>query len=332
MFRQSLLLFRLMLSALAVSSAASAGAQTIYGVGPVFPVPLYLKWFREYKEQSGVTVIYQSMGSGGAKNTTAHAVDFGATDVPMSDTEMRAVPDILHIPTVAYAVAIVYNLPGIKAGLHLTGPVVADIYLGKVSRWNDPRIARLNPTLMLPDHAIFPVHQSNGGGNTYLLTTYLSIVSSAWQESVGAGKSICWPVGLGGKQGSGMAQLIARNEGSFGYMELRDAVRSGLPYAAIQNAKGHFVAPTLASIGSAAGSAEMPPDLRGSIVNSPAASGYPIAGFAFLLVHRDNPRPELTDLLTWCLTTGQKDAAGFQAVPLPPNVRRRALSLIGTMK
>ena len=326
-------LFYLILSTLVLFSDAPAGAQTIYGAGTTFPAPLYLKWFQEYKEQTGITVNYQSVGSGGAtKNITAHAVDFGATDIPLNDAEVHAAPGILHIPTVVYAVVIVYNLSGIKTGLHLTGGIAADVYLGKITRWNDPHIARLNPTLTLPDLAIFPIHQSNGSGNTYLLTNYLSAVSSAWQENVGAGKTVHWPVGLGGKQGMSIAQIFRQNEGSFGYIELSYAIRNGLTYAAIQNEKGNFVSPTLASIGSAAASAKMPPDFRRSIVNSPAATGYPITGFTYLLVFRNDTRLEVKNLLIWCLTLGQKDAATYLYAPLTPNIRRQALALVGTIK
>lgn len=331
MFCRTQLFLCLALSLLWLTAPAPLQAQEINGAGSTFAAPLYVKWFQEYKAQTGVTVNYRAFGSsGGIKNITAHAIDFAASDAPMNDAEMQAAPGILHIPTVAHAVTVVYNLPGINTPLHLTGPVIADIYLGRITRWNDPRLARLNPNVPLPDLAVFPVHASNGSGTTYIFTTYLSAVSPQWKESVGAGKAVHWPFGLGGK--SEYMQLIKGTEGSIGYTELNYAVPIRIPYAALQNARGNFVSPTIEATDAAAASAKTTPDMRGSIVNAPAPLGYPLVGYTYLLIYKNGAKPAVKDLLTWCLTTGQHDATDLLYAPLPPTVQKRALALVNSMK
>ena len=285
MFRQSLLFFLLY-----VLFVAPASAQTIYAAGSTIAAPLYAKWAQEYKEKTSVTIIYQAIGS----NITGHAIDFAVSDAPMNANEVAAAPGIIPIPTAAYAVVLVYNLPGTAAILHLTGPVAADIFTGKITRWNDPRIVRLNPGVPLPDLGIFTVHQSNGSGTTYLLTTYFSAVSPAWKESLGAGKSIHWPVGLGRKQGMGVSQMVERNAGALGYLELSNATRSGLPIA---------------------------------LFNSRAPKGNPIAGYLYLLVY-PNARPAVKCFVQWVLTEGQADAAPMGYAPLPLTMRKLALAAL----
>jgi len=320
---------------LTLLGGASAQAQQINGAGATFPAPLYLKWFQEYKNATGVQVNYQAIGSGGGiKNITAHAVDFGASDAPMNAAEMAAAPGILHIPTVAGAVVVAYNIPGVGPGIHLTPTIIADIFLGKVTKWNDPQITRLSPGTKFPSTSIFPVHRSDGSGTTNIYTTYLSEVSSEWGGSDGpkSGKSVRWPNGLGGKGNAGVAQLIKQNEGGIGYIELSYAVTNVISYAAIRNAKGKFIYPSVDNTSDAAEGVTLPADFRKVITNTSAVNGYPITGFTFLLVYKNGTRPEVKKLLEWCLTTGQAGAAAQQYAPLPPSVKRRALAAVASMR
>ncbi len=317
---------------LAVLGGAAAQAQ-INGAGATFPAPLYLKWFQEYRQDGGPAVNYQAIGSGGGiKNITAHAVDFGASDAPMNAAELAAAPGILHIPTVAGAVVIAYNVPGVGPGIRLTPTVVADIFLGRITKWNDAAITRLNPGTKFPGTGIFPVHRSDGSGTTNIFTTYLTEVSGDWSGSVGAGKSVHWPNGLGGKGNQGVAQLIKQNEGGIGYIELNYAVTNAIPYALIRNAKGKFVYPTVEATTAAVDAVPLPADFRKVAVNTSAADGYPITGFTYVLAYRSGTKPEVKKLLEWMLTTGQKDAAGMQYAPLPSGVRQRALAAIASIR
>ena len=318
---------------LALLGGASAQAQQINGAGATFPAPLYLKWFQEYKNATGAQVNYQPIGSGGGiKNITAHAVDFGASDAPMNAAEMAAAPGILHIPTVAGAVVVSYNVPGVGPGIHLTPMVIADIFLGKITKWNDPQITRLSPGTKFPGTSIFPVHRSDGSGTTNIFTTYLSEVSPEWKDSVGAGKSVHWPSGLGGSHNSGVAQLIKQNEGGIGYIELNYAVTYTIPYAAIRNTKGKYIYPSVENTSVAAEGVTLPADFRKVITNTMAPGGYPITGFTFLLVYKNGTRTEVKKLLEWCLTTGQADTASLYYSPLPPSVKRRALAAVASMR
>jgi phosphate transport system substrate-binding protein len=320
---------------LAAFGAASAQAQQINGAGATFPAPLYLKWFQEYGGKTGAQINYQAIGSGGGiKNITAHSVDFGASDAPMTEAELRAAPGILHIPTVAGAVVVAYNLPGIGAGIKLTPSVVADIFLGKITNWSDPQITRLNPGTNFPRLAISPVHRSDGSGTTNIFTTWLSEVSPEWGGENGprAGKSVHWPIGLGGKGNQGVAQYLKSTEGGIGYVELNYAVTNVIAYAQIRNAKGRFIYPSVKTTTIAADGVTLPPDFRKVIVNTSAPQGYPITGFTFLLVYRNGTRPEVKKLLRWCLTTGQGDAESLQYAPLPPSVQRRALAAVDSIR
>ena len=318
---------------LAVLGGAAAQAQQLNGAGATFPAPLYQKWFQEYRTQKGVEINYQAIGSGGGiKNITAHAVDFGASDAPMNAAEMAAAPGILHIPTVAGPVCISYNVPGVGPGIRLTGPVIADIFLGRITKWNDPAITRLNPGTKFPGIGIFTAHRSDGSGTTNIFTTYLAEVSGEWSGSVGAGKSVHWPVGLGGKGNQGVAQLIKQNEGGIGYIELNYAVTNDIPYAAVRNAKGKFIYPSVESTTAAASGVSLPADFRKVITNTTAPGGYPITGFTFLLVYRSGTKPAVKSFLEWMLTAGQKDAPGMQYAPLPENVDRRALAAVASIR
>ncbi len=312
--------------------APAAQAQVLTGAGATFPAPLYQKWFQEYGQQHGVRINYQAIGSGGGiKQITAHAVDFGASDAPMSAAELALAPGIVHIPTVAGAVVVAYNIPGIGPGIHLTGPIVADIFQGKITNWNDPRIAKLSPGTKFPSLAISTFHRSDGSGTTNIFTTYMSQVGGDWQSTVGAGKSVKWPKGLGGKGNPGVAALIKQNDGGIGYIELAYAVQNSISYAAVQNAKGKFIYPSVASTTAAAEGVTLPPDFRKVITNTTAPAGYPITGFTFLLVYR-NSSPALKGFLNWMLTTGQRDADGLLYAPLPATVQKRALAAVASIK
>lgn len=312
-------------------AAVTVHAQALTGAGATFPAPLYQKWFAEYAAKTGVQINYQPIGSGGGiKNITAHAVDFGASDAPMSDAEERNAPGILHIPTVAGAVVIAYNVPGIGPGVHFTPDVIADIFLGKITKWSDPRISRLNPGVKFPGTTIYPVHRSDGSGTTNIFTTYLSDVSPDWKAGPKAGKSVPWPKGIGGKGNPGVAALIKQNPGGIGYIELAYAVQNTIFYGAVRNAKGNFIYPSIKSTVAAAQGSTLPKDFRKVIANTASPQGYPITGFTFLLVY-PNSKPALKSFLTWALTTGQKDAAGLLYAPLPANVQKRALAVVNSL-
>ena len=312
---------------------ASAGGAGLNGAGATFPAPLYQQWFQEYKTKTGVQINYQPIGSGGGiKNITAKSVDFGASDAPMTDAEMKAAPGVQHIPTVAGAVCIAYNAPGVPADIHLNGDVISKMFLGQITKWNDPAIAALNPGKALPATPITACHRSDGSGTTNIFTTYLSEISPAWKTSVGAGKSVKWPNGLGGKGNAGVAQLLKQNVGGVGYIELAYAVTNKIPFADVQNAKGSFIAPSVASATAAAQGVTLPPDFRKVITNTTDPQGYPITGFTFLLVYPRTPNPALKKFLTWALTDGQKDAAALYYAPLPPSVQKRAQDEVNTLK
>jgi len=306
----------------------TAQAQSLTGAGATFPAPLYQKWFQEYAQKKGVQINYQPIGSGGGiKNITAKSVDFGASDAPMTDAEMAAAPGIMHIPTVAGAVTVAYNVPGIGPGLALSGPVIADIFLGKITKWNDPAISKLNPGVKFPAIAIAPFHRSDGSGTTNAFTTYLSEVSPGWKAHVGAGKSVRWAKGLGGPGNPGIAALIKHNSGGIGYIELAYAVKNNIYYAKVRNSSGKMIYPTVQTTTAAAAGSILPPDFRKVITNTSAANGYPITSFTFLLIY-PNAKPQLKAFLQWALTTGQKDAPGLYYAPLSANVRKRALAAV----
>ena len=318
---------------LSLLGGVSAQAQDINAAGATFPAPLYLKWFQEYKDQTGVQINYQAIGSGGGiKDITGHVVDFGASDAPMNADELKGAPGILHIPTVAGPVCIAYNIPGVGPGIRLTGEVIADIFQGKITKWNDSRVTSLNPGTKFPGTGIFTAHRSDGSGTTNIFTTYLSEISPSWKSDVGAGKSVRWPVGLGGKGNQGVAQLIKQNEGGIGYIELAYAVTNNIPYAAVRNMKGKFIYPSVETTTIAASGVTLPPDFRKVITNTAAPGGYPITGFTFLLVYRNGTKPAVKKFLDWMLTTGQKDAPGMQYAPLPENVKKRAQAAVATIQ
>jgi phosphate transport system substrate-binding protein len=324
---------------LAFGLSATASAQmTINGAGATFPYPIYSKWFDEYaKVDPSVRFNYQSIGSGGGqKQILAQTVDFGASDGPMSDDNLAKAPGkILHIPTVAGADAVAYNLPG-NPDLKLDGDAVAGIFLGQIKKWNDPKLAALNPGANLPDQEIVVVHRSDGSGTTFIFTDYLSKVSPEWKEKVGTNTSVNWPTGLGGKGNEGVAGQIKQTPGALGYVELIYAIQNKMPYAAVKNASGNFVKPSVESVTAAIATAQIPDDFRFSMTNAPGANSYPIAGATWLLVYEQqkdaSKGKKLVEFLKWALTKGEDMAKQLDYAPLPAEVRERVLKRVEEIK
>jgi phosphate transport system substrate-binding protein len=319
--------------------AAPAWAQLmINGAGATFPYPIYSKWFDEYaKVDPSVRFNYQSIGSGGGqKQILAQTVDFGASDGPMSDENLAKAPGkILHIPTVAGAVVMTYNLPGNPA-LKLDADTIAGIYLGQIKKWNDPKLAALNSGVKLPDQEIVVVHRSDGSGTTFIFTDYLSKVSSEWKEKVGNNTSVNWPTGIGGKGNEGVAGQVKQTPGAIGYVELIYAIQNKMPYAEVKNAAGHFVKPTIESVTAALATAEIPDDFRFSLTNAPGRDAYPIAGATWLLVYAQQKDAvkgkKLVEFLKWALTKGEAMAKNLDYAPLPESVQQRVLKRIDEIK
>jgi phosphate transport system substrate-binding protein len=311
--------------------AGSASAQSVdlTGAGATFPYPIYSKWFSDYAQNTGVKINYQSIGSGGGiRQLSEQTVDFGASDGPMSDQELAGAKGgpVLHFPTVMGAVVITYNVPGVARPLNLSGDLIADIFQGKITKWNDARIVAQNRGVSLPNSDILVVHRSDGSGTTYIFTDYLSTVSPSWSGSLGKGKDIKWPVGLGGKGNEGVAGQVSQTPGSIGYVELAYAKQNKLPYANVRNADGRFVSPSIASVTAAAASMKLPKntDYRVSIVNAPGKDSYPISSMTWLLVYQNQPDKvkgtKLVNFLRWAYTNGEKSAATLDYAPLPASM------------
>lgn len=300
--------------------------------GATFPYVIYSKWFDEFRKLAGVQINYQSIGSGGGiKQVIEGTVDFGASDGPMSDQQLKEAKqkrgtDIVHIPTVLGAVVLSYNLPELKQPLKLDGPAIADIFLGKIYMWNDKRIASLNPGLKLPNKSIIVVHRSDGSGTTYIFTNYLTKVSSEWEKKVGCNTSVNWPIGLGGKGNEGVTGVIKQSEGAIGYIELAYAVKNKLPFALIKNKAGNFVEANFKTVSAASDGASknMPDDLRAMITNADGKGSYPISGFTWLLVYKDmkdkKKAEALVKFLKWAMEKGQAYAEELYYAPLPKSV------------
>ncbi|MFH1774418.1 MAG: phosphate ABC transporter substrate-binding protein PstS [Methanobacteriota archaeon] len=316
----------------AAAPVAAAEKITLNGAGASFPYPLISRWSFEYnKIKPSVQMNYQSIGSGGGiRQITEKTVIWAGSDVPLSDEQYSKLPGILHIPETIGAVVVAYNVPNVGKGLKLSGEVLADIFMGKITKWNDQKIAALNPGVSLPDKDIIVAHRSDGSGTTFVFTDYLSAVSDEWRTKVGRGTSVNWPVGLGGKGNEGVAGLVKQNPYSIGYVELAYATETRIPYAFIKNREGNFVEPTLASTATAAaGAVPMLPKgyeswSKVSIVNAHGKDAYPIASFTYLLVYRDqadevNGRA-LVEFLWWVIHDGQKYSADLLYVPLPSEV------------
>jgi phosphate transport system substrate-binding protein len=313
------------------------GQTTVNGAGATFPNPMYQKWFSEYhKAHPDVQFNYQSIGSGGGiRQVLAQTVDFGASDGPMTDEQLsQAKTKILHIPTVLGAVVPAYNVPGVSTELKFTPEALAGIFLGKITTWNDPAIAKANPGVSLPNQTIIVIHRSDGSGTTYIFTDYLSKISSEWQNGPGKGTSVKWPVGLGGKGNEGVAGMIRQMQGGIGYIELIYAVQNKIDYGSVKNASGAFVKASLDSVTAAAASAKsMPADFRVSITNAPGKDAYPISSFTWLLIPEKSKEAAkgkiLADFLTWMVDDGQKMTAELTYAPLPENV---AVKVKGAIK
>ena len=314
------------------------GQVTINGAGATFPFPLIDTWRVDYKNvKPNININYQSIGSGGGvKQFIEKTVDFGATDAPLTASELQRAPGAVHIPETIGSVVAAYNIPSIpNKGLKLTGPILADIFLGKITKWNDPKIQSLNADASLPAADIIVVHRSDGSGTTYVWTDYLSNVSAAWNQQIGKGKSVQWPIGIGGPGNEGVANAIRGSPNTIGYVELAYALTTKMPYAYLQNQAGNFVEPTLES--TKASVAETAANLpKGdaswehvSVVNAPGSNSYPVASFSYLLLFKDlstNPSIDqskakgLVDFISWAITTGQQSAGALGYVPLPDQV------------
>jgi len=320
---------------LALAGAQGASAQLlINGAGATFPYPIYSKWFDDYsKVDPSVRFNYQSIGSGGGqKQIIEGTVDFGATDGPMSDQSLAKAPGkILHVPTVAGADVVTYNLPGAPQ-LRLDGGSIADIFLGKISKWNDPRLAGQNPGVALPDWDILVVHRADGSGTTYIFADYLSSVSPQWEKQVGRGMAVKWPVGLGAKGNEGVTGQVKQMPGAIGYVELVYAVQNHLPYADVKNAAGNYVTPSIESVSAALERAEVPEDFRFSMVNPPGEKTYPIAGATWLLVYQRQRDAEkggkIVAFLKWAMRDGERMAPALNYAPLPEELNKRVLAEI----
>ena len=325
---------RVILFVVAITSGAVAQT-TLSGAGATFPYPIYSKWFSEYHNQHpDVQVNYQSIGSGGGiRQVQAGTVDFGATDGPMSDEQIAASKvKVLHVPTVLGAVVLAYNLPGVSQEVKFTPDTLANIFMGKITNWSDPAIAKGNPDITFPNQNITVVHRSDGSGTTYIFTDYLSKVSSDWQGTTGKGTSVKWPVGVGGKGNEGVAGMIRQLPGSIGYIELIYALQNKINYGSVKNASGQFIKASLDSTTAAAAGVKMPPDFRVSITNPPGKNAYPIASFTWLLIPTNpsdkNKGKMVKDMVLWALDNGEPMAAGLSYAPLPKDVIDKAKTAV----
>lgn len=331
-------------AAAVMCAAAPLAAQSgeLTGAGSSFAYPLYSKWAAEYQAKTGVKVNYQSIGSGGGiRQFSEMTVDFGGTDGPMSDEQIAKAKggDVLHIPTAMGAVAITYNLPGLQRPLRLDGAVLADVYRGVVTRWNDSRIAALNPGAKLPATDIVVVHRADGSGTTYAFTDYLTAVNPGWASGPGKGTDVKWPIGLGGKGSEGVTGQVKQVPGAIGYVELSYANQNHLPTALIRNARGEFIAPSPAAVTAAAagaiGTLPANTDYRISIVNAPGRGVYPISSLTWILMYKSQRDPvkgrQLLDFVTWGLGEGQRYETALDYAALPPAMAKQLLKRLGSV-
>jgi phosphate transport system substrate-binding protein len=335
--RSRTLMAMALIAALAVVSSAETN---LNGAGATFPNPIYQKWFTEYHNaHNDVQINYQSIGSGGGiKQLQAGTVDFGASDGPMTDEQLSQTPmKVFHIPTVLGAVVPTYNIQGVTGELKFSGDVLADIYLGNIKKWNDPKLAKDNPGVKFPDEDIAVVHRTDGSGTTYIFTDFLSKVSPAWKDKVGKSTSVNWPVGLGGKGNEGVSGMVKQTEGSIGYVELIYALSNKMPYGSVKNAAGQFVKASLDSVTAAAASVkEMPDDFRVSITNAPGKTAYPISSFTWLLVPAEwadaGKEKAFVDFLNWMVDKGQTMTTSLEYAPLPKSVAAKVKARIKEVK
>ena len=320
---------------------ASAQSVDLTGAGATFPYPIYSKWFSDYANSTGVKINYQSIGSGGGiRQLSEQTVDFGASDGPMSDQELANAKGgpVLHFPTVMGAVVITYNVPGLTRPLNLTGDVVADIFAGKITKWNDARIVAQNRGVTLPNSDILVVHRSDGSGTTYIFSDYLSAVSPSWSGTLGKGKEIKWPVGLGAKGNEGVAGQVKQTAGSIGYVELAYAKQNALAFANLKNAAGRYITPSIASVTAAASGAKLPKttDYRVSIVNAAGKDSYPISSMTWILVYQNQldavKGEKLVNFLRWAYKDGEKAASSLDYAPLPPAIVAQLQNRLKTIR
>ena len=325
--------------ALLILCVSTAQAQKLTGAGATFPYPIYSKWFSEYSAaHPGVEINYQSIGSGGGiRQVTAGLVDFGASDGPMTDEQLAASKvKLIHIPTVLGAVVPIYNVPG-AGDIRFSPEVLADIFLGKISTWNDARIAKDNPGVKLPDQKIIVVHRSDGSGTSYIFTDYLSKVSKEWAGGPGKGTSPSWPVGVGGKGNEGVAGLVRQLPGAIGYVELIYALQNKISYGEVKNAAGTWVRASIAGVTEAAASIkQLPADYRVSITNAPGKEAYPISSFTWLLIptHPTDAAKEkvIKDMLSWIVNSGENEVEALSYAPLPKSVKDKVLKTIYSLQ
>lgn len=324
-------------------TARRSGSVDLTGAGATFPYPIYSRWFSDYARDSGVRINYGSLGSGaGIRQVSEQTVDFGATDSPMTDAELAEVKNgpLLHIPTVIGAVVITYNLRTVSRPLKLSGDAIAGIFLGTITKWNDPAISSVNPDAGLPADDILVVHRTDGSGTTYIFSDYLTSANQAWANGPGKGKQVNWPVGLGGKGNEGVAAQVRQTPGSIGYTELAYAQQNGLPVALIGNRAGNYVEPTIANIQAAAtgvlGELPVDTDFRVSLVNGPGEHAYPISSLTWILLREQQADSvkggELVGFLRWALTEGGQQAAALDYAPLPAPVVERVLQQLDEVK
>ncbi|MGC9222913.1 MAG: phosphate ABC transporter substrate-binding protein PstS [Terracidiphilus sp.] len=324
----------LLLASLFAMALSVAQAQKITAAGATFPAPIYHKWFQEYSAaHPGVEINYQAIGSGGGiQQVTNGIVDFGASDMPMPDSQLAASKvKLIHIPTVLGAVVPVFNVEGVP-DLRFSPDVLADIYLGKITMWNDARIAKDNPGVHLPNEKITVVHRSDGSGTTFIWSDYLSKVSPAWKSGPGSGTSINWPTGVGGKGNEGVAAQVRQFPGAIGYVELIYALQNDISYGAIRNSAGTWLKASIACVTAAAATAKIPGDYRVSITNAPGRDAYPISSFTYLLIPtqpRDMAKEKvIKDMLSWIVKSGESEASSLSYAPLPQNLAERVLKTI----
>jgi len=339
--KMSLILF--FASIMGILSINSYAQVKLTGAGSTFDYPIFSKWFDVYNKMTGVQVNYQSIGSGGGiQQITQGTVDFGASDAPLTEKQMdtfkeKRGTEVIHLPIIIGGEAITYNLPSVGTGLKLDGQTLADIYLGKITKWNDARIKKMNPDKNLPNKAILVTHRSDGSGTTFIFTNYLSKVSPEWAKRVGFSTSVDWPVGLGGKGNEGVSGLVTQTEGTIGYVELAYAVQNKLPYAMMKNSDGNFVNVDFNTVTAAAAGASMnmPKDLRAVITNSSGKNSYPITGFSWIVVPKDiknyTVAVTLVKLLRWVVTKAQSYAQELSYSPLPEQVQKLDLAKINSI-
>lgn len=327
-------------AALIACAATVSFAQKLNGAGASFPYPIYSKWFSEYgAAHPGVQINYQPIGSGGGiRQVTSGTVDFGASDGPMSDEQLKASKSkILHIPTVLGAVVPIYNVPGVSKELRFSPDVLADIYLGKISNWNDARIAKDNPGASLPNLDIVVVHRADGSGTTFIFTDYLSKVSNDWKNSVGKNTAVPWPKGIGGKQNEGVAGMVRQMPGGIGYVELFYALQNKIAYGYIKNAAGNWVKGSVEGVTEAAATVkQMPADYRVSITNAPGKEAYPISSFTWLLIPQPPQNAQngavIKDFLQWMLEHGEGEVSALYYAPLPQSVADKVKATVSQLK